>query len=107
MIVYTIGVYGIIDFDNQAVSTDKIKVLGYGGELRYTIENYIFDPIFVGLEILRDNLVELKTSISYMEFKNCSSSEKQEFINMIISELVLDGERESYTSISGETFSIS
>ena len=103
----TIGVYGIIDFDNQAVSTDKIKVLGYGGELRYTIENYIFDPIFVGLEILRDNLVELKTSISYMEFKNCSSSEKQDFINMIISELELDGERESYTTISGETFSIS
>lgn len=101
------GVYGIIDYDNHASDTTNIKVLGYGGELRYTIENYIFDPIFVGLAIIRDELAVLPKTVDYMKFNELEHSEKQALIDYIIDELEMDSEKVNYTTISGEEFSIS
>ncbi len=103
----TPGVFGIIDFDSHASDTGKIKVLGYDGELRYTIENYIFDPIFVGLAIIRDELAVIPKSFNYMKFNEMEHSEKQAFIDLIIEELEMDGERVNYTTITGDVFSIS
>lgn len=101
------GVYGIIDYDNHATDTANIKVLGYGGELRYTIENYIFDPIFVGLAIMRDELAVLPKTVDYMKYNEMEHSEKQALIDYIIEELEMDSEKVNYTTISGEEFSIS
>ena len=101
------GVYGIIDYDNHATDTTNIKVLGYGGELRYTIENYIFDPIFVGLAIIRDELAVLPITLDYMKFNEMEHSEKQALIDCIVEELEMDSERVNYITISREVFSIS
>lgn len=45
-------VYGIIDRDVKNQSTDKIFVLGNGE--RYAIENYILDPLLIGLLCIRE-----------------------------------------------------
>jgi predicted ATPase len=44
-------VWGIIDFDNKNTSENTIVVLGDGS--RYAIENYILDPIYVCLSLIR------------------------------------------------------
>lgn len=47
-------VYGIIDHDKTNYSSNDIFVLGEGN--RYTIENYIFNPIFVALLLIREQI---------------------------------------------------
>lgn len=105
----TSGVYGIIDYDNHAESTDKIKVMGENGEFRYTIENYILDPIFIGLQLLRDNLTDtpIPVGYKYVDFKNITHEQRQELINWVYTELGYTPELLEYTTILGETFKIS
>ncbi|KAF1058558.1 ATP-binding protein [Burkholderia gladioli] len=45
--------FGIIDFDSTNTSTDSIFVLGEGA--RYAIENYLLDPIYICLALIRNN----------------------------------------------------
>ena len=105
----TPGVYGIIDYDNHASSTDKIKVMGEDGETRYTIENYILDPIFIGLLLLRDNLSDnpIPVDCKYIEFKNAADEQYQKLITWVFTELEYSNELVTYTTISGKTFKIS
>ncbi|MFC4929227.1 AAA family ATPase [Massilia sp. GCM10023247] len=44
-------VFGVIDFDCSNRSTDAVFVLGDGA--RYAIENYLLDPLFVALTLIR------------------------------------------------------
>lgn len=44
-------VWGIIDYDNSNESKDTIVVLG--GGTRYAIENFILDPLYVALSLIR------------------------------------------------------
>ncbi len=48
-------VYGIIDYDNKNKEENKILVIGNGK--RYSIENYILDPLALGFLLLRENIV--------------------------------------------------
>lgn len=49
-------VYGIIDFDEgKNHSTDNLIILGEGS--RYSIENYIFDPVLIGMLLLREKMI--------------------------------------------------
>lgn len=106
-LVETDGVYGVIDYDGHNCSSDKIKVMGDNGERRYTIENYIFDPIFVGLAILRDGLVSNAPKIDYVHFDEADYSIKQGLINWVMNELNLNsGSRVQYETVSGEKFEI-
>lgn len=45
--------WGIIDYDNKNKSTDSVIVLGGGA--RYTMENYILDPLYVCLCLIRSS----------------------------------------------------
>lgn len=103
------GVYGIIDFDNHSSSTQKVKVMGENGELRYTIENYILDPIFIGLQLLRDNLADCQIPVpyNYVDFKTASNEDKQKLIDWVCGELGFTTETKKYATISDETFKIS
>ena len=105
----TPGVYGIIDYDNHASSTDKIIVMGEGGESRYTIENYILDPIFIGLLLLRDNLSDnpIPVDCKYIDFKNATDEQYQNLITWDYTELGYSNELVTYTTISGKNFKIS
>lgn len=51
------SIFGIIDWDNKYKSTDRIIVPGNGECRRYTIENYVFDPIAVCIYLLREKIV--------------------------------------------------
>jgi len=43
--------YGIIDYDGTNISSNSILVLGEGS--RYAIENYILDPLYLALTLIR------------------------------------------------------
>ena len=51
---------GVIDFDNYNISTDRVFVLGEGR--RYAVENYLLDPLFVVLALVRAG------KVSFAEF---------------------------------------
>lgn len=79
--LYKIGndqVYGIIDWDLVNKSSERVWVLG--GSERYAIENYLLDPLLMGILFIREN----KVSIS--EFKGLSMNAYAEFSNMTIDE---------------------
>ncbi|MGN8139219.1 ATP-dependent nuclease [Paraburkholderia sp. 22099] len=69
-------VFGIIDWDCVNVSTDRVKVLGEGS--RYSIENYILDPILIAALLFRErfvsrielNLAETETHADFSRFDN-------------------------------------
>ncbi|HXH68858.1 MAG TPA: hypothetical protein VNI60_00785 [Pyrinomonadaceae bacterium] len=75
-------IFGIVDWDGTNTNTDYIKVLGEGN--RYSIENYIFDPIFISAllfqeqenEFTRENL-KLENNESYSDFRNLTSGRLQ------------------------------
>ena len=48
-------VYGIIDWDLKNKTTDRVKILGQGN--RYSIENYIFDPVIIAAFLLLEGCI--------------------------------------------------
>ncbi|WP_159467957.1 AAA family ATPase [Dyadobacter sp. 3J3] len=57
-------VAGIIDNDSGNVSYDNIKVLGENK--RYSIENYLFEPFFLGIFLLLEKVID-KEKIGFKE----------------------------------------
>lgn len=101
------GVYGVVDYDNHNTSTNNVKVMGDGGEKRYTIENYILDPVYIGLALIRDNLVKCPLNeITYISFEKNTPQQKQDFIDWILNELGFNGPKVKYKIVGGEVFSI-
>ena len=100
------GTYGLVDFDNKNSSTNNVKVMGELGEKRYTIENYILDPIFIGLALIRDNLAHGPQNISYMGFASATHEMRQSLVDWILNELDFNGSKVNYATISGEIFSV-
>lgn len=67
------SVYGIIDWDNQNSSSAYVKVIGQGK--RYSIENYIFDPILLAAFLLREKIIN-RADIGLSEFENYTDFDK-------------------------------
>lgn len=102
-------VYGIIDYDNKNESKGKIIVLGQ--ESRYAIENYIFDPIYVGLLLIREGIVTNETPnfpfVKWSDIKSVTDEVCQKIIDYVLSELELNNRAAiSYKTISGKDFKI-
>jgi predicted ATPase len=97
-------VYGVIDFDNKNQSTDRIKVLGDG--VRYAIENYIFDPIFIGILLLDEKIIKIEDislSISrYPDLIKANNDDIQRIINFIELSLGLDSVEKIRCSIQNK-----
>lgn len=102
----TNGIYGVIDYDGSNKSSNKVLVVGENGDSRYTIENYIFDPIFVGLALLHRNLNNCNQNYTYVGFQNANHDEKQSLIDWVLNEMGYTGNRISYKTILEETFLI-
>jgi AAA15 family ATPase/GTPase len=64
-------VYGIIDWDLANLGNDRVKVLGQ--QNRYSIENYILDPILIAAFLLREKWIERST---------LGLSEKETFLHL-------------------------
>jgi uncharacterized protein (DUF952 family)/energy-coupling factor transporter ATP-binding protein EcfA2 len=81
------SVFGIIDWDCHNIETDAVKVLG--SDKRYSIENYIFDPIYIGALLLQECMVTreelgLKGSESYIDFKRLQVEQLQTISDFVI-----------------------
>lgn len=96
-------IYGIIDWDLNNSSTNRILVLGEND--RYAIENYLLDPLLLGLLTIRENKIPITDfaglSIStYSQVINLNQSDAQIIIDKILNDLGL----QSSNKIKYKTF---
>lgn len=85
-------VYGIIDWDTTNTAKERVLVLGEGD--RYSIENYLLDPLLMGILFIRERKYDLTyfgiTSIGkYSELDKLTSGDAQLVINKVLADLGL------------------
>lgn len=84
-------VYGIKDYDNKNHSSQFVFVLGE--DKRYAIDNYIFDPIYVGLLLIRENVIKTEDvglpSLTYVSLSQLTDTQIQTIINYVTKKLEL------------------
>ena len=101
-------VYGIIDYDNHNKDQDNIFVLG-GGK-RYAIDNYILDPLFVALLLIREKaetFSDIDPNIRFSTLHTSSQGLLQCIINSVCDKLGFTQDEEcEYTIVGGQTFSV-
>ncbi|MEZ6878815.1 AAA family ATPase, partial [Enterobacter sp. KBR-315C3_2022] len=83
-------VWGIIDFDEGNVARDTILVLGEGR--RYAIENYLLDPLYIVLALIRYGKATyldfgVSTQVSYPDAAYLTESECQILIDNFLTAL--------------------
>jgi len=83
-------VYGIIDWDLRNSGNDRVKVLGLGK--RYSIENYILDPLLLAAFLLREKLVDrallgLAEDENYIGFASLEVIRLQRIVDCVISKI--------------------
>jgi len=83
-------VYGIIDWDLTNSGNERTKVLGRGN--RYSIENYILDPVLVAAFLLREKWIErsaigLSVHENYTNFVAFDSARLQEVANFVVNKV--------------------
>lgn len=66
-------IYGVVDWDNTNIDDDGIFVLGY--QKRYSIENYIFDPLLVVAFLLYSKFIKPSDI-------GLSESENESYLNL-------------------------
>ncbi len=83
-------VYGIIDWDLTNNGNQYIKVLGHSK--RYSIENYVFDPLILAAFLLRDKLINkqdvgLVDDETYLDMKKFDSERLQVIADYIVNSI--------------------
>lgn len=83
-------VYGIIDWDLKNNETERIKVLGH--QNRYSIENYILDPLLLAALLIREkliarDLVGMKENETYIDLARVDNNKLQEIANFILNKI--------------------
>ena len=86
------SVYGIIDWDTRNKGNEFVKVLGENK--RYSIENYIFDPILLAAFLLREKFIDrdrikfgLDEGDRYTDFNNFSDTKLQIIADSIVNQV--------------------
>lgn len=108
-------VYGIIDWDLKNSESERVKVIGQGN--RYSIENYILDPILVAALLLREKWIErsmvgLNDNETYIHLAKFDSIRLQivaDFIVKRVTDYVSpqnEGDRFSCEYIGGQVISL-
>lgn len=82
--------FGIVDYDLKNRSTDAIKVLGEGS--RYAIENYLLDPLYIALTLIRYRKKRFEDfnitgKVSYMDAQNLSQNEAQILVDSVLNKI--------------------
>lgn len=88
-------IYGIIDWDTANESRDRIIVLGENE--RYSIENYLLDPLMMGLLFIRETKKQITDfgidRISkYSEIGSLKEEEAQMIIDKVLNDLGLNSD---------------
>lgn len=85
------NICGIIDRDDDHQANEKVMVLGNGE--RRNIENYLFDPLFFGLFVLKEEYPKhnerfgLNKTDDYLDYNNLDESKIQNIINLVINDI--------------------
>ncbi|MDF9795364.1 putative ATPase [Catalinimonas alkaloidigena] len=104
-------IYGIIDWDLNNPSTNRIIVLGDGE--RYSIENYLLDPLLMGILMLRENKIPVTDfgaiSVSnYPQFGQLTQGDAQVIITKVLTDLGLQSANTvTYKSFNGWELEVS
>lgn len=107
--------WGIIDWDLKNTSSEYIKVLG--DSQRYSIENYLLDPLLLAILLWKENILKsedfgFEKNEVYFNILNFSQTQLQQIINKIISDLNTNrknndlSELENYSLCNGVTLQI-
>ena len=80
-------VFGIVDWDLTNDPSEHVHVLGHG--VRYSIENYILDPILLSALLLRDKLIDrnelgLTEGETYVDLRSFDNSRLQVVANHLL-----------------------
>lgn len=83
-------VYGIIDWDLKNNGNERVKVLGNGK--RYSIENYIFDPILIAAFLIREKWIDrslfgLIDNVKYTDLEKIDNKHIQSIADFIINKV--------------------
>jgi len=83
-------VYGIIDWDKKNDGNERVKVLGHGK--RYSIENYILDPLLLGAFLIREKWIErdeigFNSNETYVDIAKFDNDRLQVVANFIVSKV--------------------
>lgn len=102
-------VYGIKDYDNKNHSSQFVFVLGE--DKRYAIDNYIFDPIYVGLLLIRENVIKTEDAglppLTYVSLAQLTNAQIQTIIDYVSQKLgLLSINVHDYTTQGGKTYKI-
>jgi energy-coupling factor transporter ATP-binding protein EcfA2 len=86
-------IFGIIDWDLCNKSTDRLFVLGEGE--RYAIENYLLDPLLMGILCIRENKIPISdfnglSFLSYSQINTIKISDAQKIIDKVLKDLNLN-----------------
>jgi ABC-type cobalamin/Fe3+-siderophores transport system ATPase subunit len=79
-------VFGIVDWDLKNVAAGGVMVLGEGR--RYTIENYIFDPLLLGAFLLRDKVCGVdELGCEYVDVLKPDAERRQAVIDCVVQQV--------------------
>jgi hypothetical protein len=108
-------VYGIIDWDLKNHGNERVKVLGKGN--RYSIENYIFDPLLLTAFLLREKWIErsvvgINDNETYIHFPTFDNTRLQLVANFILDKVrayappQAEGNKQQCEYISGQIINL-
>jgi hypothetical protein len=83
-------VYGIVDWDNDTNRSTSNNLLVLGDRERYAIENYLLDPLLVGVLLILDgktNDFPLLSQISTANISSIDTNTAQNIVNEILDKL--------------------
>lgn len=98
-------IYGIIDWDLNNSSNGRIVVLGEGD--RYAIENYLLDPLLMGILFIRENKIAISdfgalSFSTYAEATKLNEADAQLIVNKVLTDLNLQSDNtETYCTFNG------
>ncbi|MGC5744062.1 AAA family ATPase [Chryseobacterium sp. NFX27] len=98
--------WGIIDWDLKNKSSDYIKVLG--DSQRYSIENYLFDPLLLAILLWKENILKaqhfgFEKNEIYFNILNFNQSQLQQIVDKIISDLQVNFKDDSPSEVATYT----
>lgn len=112
--LYTNGndqIYGIIDWDMNNTPADRILVLGENE--RYAIENYLLDPLLMGILMIRENKIPIGdfgglSIAAYSQMINLTPEDGQLIVEKVLTDLGLNtGNRLTYKTFNNWELGIS
>jgi hypothetical protein len=92
---------GVLDWDTRNVSSGAVVVLGEGE--RYSIENYLIDPILLGFLLIRERFTTperlgLKPETKYVEMRGLSQAILQEMVDRIVAAIAAESSKQEDSS---------